>query len=211
MTIGFSPARGARGLGDVPYSVEVRRKLVHLCSLSIPVTVWYLPKGAATWILGMALAGSLVIDILRHVLPADTPWWRHLAALFRPREKGRLSGSSFILLAAFMLVFLFRREIAALSLTYVVVGDIAGALVGRRFGRHSLFDKTWEGSLAFFLACLIFSPLVPGLPFWVKLSAAAVAAIIEFLPIKLDDNLTVPLGTAGFLTLVVQLTTKNVQ
>ena len=189
-------------LPDIPYSAEVKRKLVHLCSLLIPIGIWFLPKTTAVWVLGIAFAISVVVDVLRHTLPVDIQWWRHLMALFRPKEKGKLSGSSYLLLAALLLVIFFSRGVTALSLTYMVVGDVASALVGRRFGRHSLFDKTWEGSIAFFLACLIFSPLVPNLPFWVKLSAAAVAAIIEFLPIKLDDNLTVPLGTAGFLTLI---------
>ena len=189
-------------LPDIPYSAEVRRKLIHLCSLSIPVAIWFLPWGTAVWALGTAFAGSVLVDGLRHFLPPNIRWWRHLVALFRPKEKGKLSGSSYLLLAALLLAILFNREVAALSLTYMVVGDVAGALVGRRFGRHPLFDKTWEGSIAFFLACLIFSPLVPGLPLWMKLSAAGLAAIIEFLPIKLDDNLTVPLGTAGFLTLL---------
>lgn len=189
-------------LPDIPYSAEVKRKLIHLCSLSIPIGIWFLPKTIAVWALGIAFAGSVLVDVLRHFLPPDIRCWRHLVVLFRPKEKGKLSGSSYLLLATLLLAILFNREIAALSLTYMVVGDVASALIGRRFGRHSLFDKTWEGSIAFFLACLIFSPLVPGLPFWVKLTAAAVAAIIEFLPIKLDDNLTVPLGTAGFLTLI---------
>lgn len=202
MNIGPSPAGG---LADIPYAAEVRRKLIHLCSLSIPVAVWFLPKATVVWVLGIAVAGSVLVDVLRHFLPPDIRWWCHLAGLFRSKEKGKLSGSSFLLLAAFLLAFFFNREVAALSLTYMVVGDVAGALVGRRFGRHPLFDKTWEGSIAFFIACLILSPFVPGLPFWMKLSAAAVAAIIEFLPIKLDDNLTVPLGTAGFLTLVTQV------
>ena len=199
MSIGPSPAEG---LTDIPYAAEVRRKLVHLCSLSIPIGIWFLPKITAAWVLGIAFVGSVVVDVLRHTLPADIRWWRHLVVLFRPKEKGKLSGSSFLLLAAFLLAAFFSREIVVLSLTYMVVGDVAGALVGRRFGRHPLFDKTWEGSIAFFLACLILSPFVPGLPFWAKLPAAALAAVIEFLPVKLDDNLTVPLGTAGFLTLL---------
>lgn len=193
------------GLTDISYSAEVKRKLVHLFSLSIPVTVWFLPKKSVIWVLGIAFTGSVVVDLLRHFLPPDARGWRHLTALFRPKEKGKLSGSSFLLLAAFLLAFFFSREVAVLSLTYMVVGDVAGALVGRRFGRHPLFDKSWEGSLAFFLACLIFSPFVPGLPFWAKLSAAAVATVVEFLPLKLDDNLTVPIGTAGFLILLSRI------
>ena len=198
------------GPSDISYSAEVRRKLVHLSSLWIPVAVWYLPGRTAFLVLGLVFLGSLALDLLRHFLPGDARGWRHLVALFRPREQGKLSGSSFLLLAASFLTLFFSRETAALSLIYIVVGDVAGALVGRRFGRHSLFDKTWEGSLAFFLACVLFSPLVPGLPFWVKLLAAALAAAIEVLPIKLDDNFTVPVGTACFLTLFTWVSTKNI-
>jgi dolichol kinase len=195
----------AGGLTDIPYSFEIRRKIIHLSSLWIPLAIWYLSKQVVALVLGLALLGSLAVDLLRSVVPANTRGWGHLLALFRPKEQGKLSGSSFLLLAAFLLALFFSRESAALSLVYIVVGDVAGALVGRRFGRHSLFDKTWEGSLAFFLACILFSPLVPGLPFWAKLSSAAVATIIEVLPLKLDDNLSVPLGTAGFITLILKI------
>ena len=195
---------------EISYSTEVKRKLVHLSSLWLPLAIWYLPNQVAALVLGIVLLGSLAVDLLRYVLPGNTRGWRHLAALFRPKEQGKLSGSSFLLLAAFFLALFFSREVAALSLIYIVVGDVASALMGRRFGRHPLFDKTWEGSAAFLLACVIFSLLVPGLPFWERLAAAAVAAILEVLPVKLDDNLTVPLGTACFLTLLTWLTAKSV-
>ncbi|MCI0406679.1 MAG: SEC59/DGK1/VTE5 family protein [candidate division Zixibacteria bacterium] len=198
-----SPSAG--GPANIPYGVEVRRKLVHLFSLSIPVGIWYLPETTAVLVLGMAFAGSVIVDGLRHFLPPNARGWRHLTVLFRPKERGKLSGSSFLLLAALILALFFHRETAALSLVFIVVGDVAGALVGRRFGRHPLFDKTWEGSLAFFLACIVFSPFVPGLPFWAKLSSAGVATVVEVLPLKLDDNLTVPLGAAGFLSLILKV------
>lgn len=188
---------------EISYSGEIRRKLVHLSSLAIPVVVWYFPRLAVLWILGGALTASVAVDALRHVLPLDARGWRHLAALFRPKERGTLSGSSFLLLAAWLLIFFFSRAVAVLVLTYVVVGDVAAALVGRRFGRHRIFGKSWEGTVAFFLGCLLSSPFIPGLPVWAKLGAAAVAALIELLPLKLDDNLTVPLATAGFLALVL--------
>jgi len=187
---------------DISYATEVRRKLIHLCSLSLPAVIWYFPKITAVWILGAGFFGSLVVDFLRHYIPKDAGWWCHLAGLFRPREKGRLSGSSYILLSALLGTVFFQREVATLSLVYVVVGDVAAALMGRRFGRHRLFDKSWEGSIAFFLACFAFFPVVPGLTFLAKFLAAILATILEVLPLKLDDNLTVPLGVGGFLALI---------
>lgn len=187
---------------DIPYSIEVKRKLIHLFSLSIPVGIWFFPRLTMAGILFVALAGSLAVDLARHFVTLQMKWWQEVVALFRPKEQGSLSGSTYILLSALLLVFFFQREIAALSMVYIVVGDIAGALIGRKFGKYRLFDKTWEGSLAFFLACFLASFFVPGISFPAKLAGAAVAAFVEALPFKLDDNLTVPLSAATVLTLL---------
>jgi dolichol kinase len=191
-----------QALPDIPYSVEVKRKLIHLFSLSIPFGIWFFPRITMAAILFIALAGSLALDLARHFVILQMKWWQEVAALFRPKEKGSLSGSTYILLSALLLTLFFHREIAALALAYIVVGDIAGALIGRKFGRRRLFGKTWEGSSAFFLACFLPSFFVPGLPWPAKLAGAAVAAMVEALPLKLDDNLTVPLATAGVLALL---------
>ncbi len=192
----------AQPITDIPYSVEVKRKLIHLFSLSIPVGIWFFPRLTMTAILFVALAGSLAVDLARHFVTLQMKWWQEVVALFRPREKGALSGSTYILLSALLLALLFQKQVAALALVYIVAGDIAGALVGRKFGRHRLFDKSWEGSLAFFLACFLASFFVPGISLPAKLAAAAVAAFVEALPLKLDDNLTVPLSAALVLTLL---------
>jgi dolichol kinase len=68
-------------------------------------------------------------------------------------------------------------------------------------GRHHYpFNpkKTIEGTLigftfAFFVLLLIVSPIS-------ALFAAIIAAIVELLPLRLDDNLAVPLITATILT-----------
>lgn len=187
---------------DIPYSVEVKRKLIHLLSLSIPVGIWFFPRITTAAVLFVALAGSLALDLARHFITLQMKWWQEVVVLFRPKERGGLSGSTYILFSALLLILFFAKEIAALAMVYIVVGDIAGALIGRKFGKHRLFDKTWEGSLAFFLACFLAAFFVPGISFPAKLAGAAVAAFVEVLPLKLDDNLTVPLSTALILTLL---------
>lgn len=187
---------------EIPYSVEVKRKLIHLSSLWIPLAIWFLPRKTVILILAVALVGSLALDLFRHFSSLQLKWWREVAALFRPKETGKLSGSSFLLLAAVLMVFFFPREIAVLSLLYLLVGDLAAALVGRKIGKHKIGTKSLEGSLAFLLAAAVVSFLVPNLPTANKLLAASVAAAVEILPLSLDDNLTVPIATGGFLLLI---------
>jgi dolichol kinase len=90
--------------------------------------------------------------------------------------------------------------IATASVIAFLIGDAFSTIGGIFFGRHHYpFNpqKTIEGTLigfsvAFFVLLLIVTPLFAFL-------VAFIAAIIELLPIRLDDNLAVPLITATIL------------
>ena len=81
----------------------------------------------------------------------------------------------------------------------MVVGDTVAALVGRRWGRIRLLDKSLEGSLGCFFACLIVGWVYPGTDVtWPMIVVGAfTATLFEFLPIPMDDNLRMSLS-AGF-------------
>jgi len=90
--------------------------------------------------------------------------------------------------------------IATASVIVFLIGDAFSTIGGIFFGQHHYpFNprKTLEGtligfSIAFFILLLIVSPLS-------ALLVTIIAAIIELLPIPLDDNLAVPLITATIL------------
>ncbi len=93
--------------------------------------------------------------------------------------------------------------IAAASVIVFLIGDAFSTIGGIFLGRHHYpFNpkKTIEGTLigftfAFFVLLLIVSPIS-------ALLAALIAAIVELLPLRLDDNLAVPLITATILTVL---------
>jgi dolichol kinase len=65
-----------------------------------------------------------------------------------------------------------------------------------------LLSKSLEGSLAFFISAVIvilIAPKVSRLPveYVIGIIAAALGAVVEALPIRIDDNLTIPLAV-GF-------------
>jgi dolichol kinase len=93
----------------------------------------------------------------------------------------------------------------------LAVADPLAAVVGIRWGRRRVAkNRTLEGSLAFFGSTLAIAAVVlaetstaPGL----SVAAAALtigfaAAVCELLPLRIDDNLTIPLFV-GFTTWVV--------
>jgi glycerol-3-phosphate acyltransferase PlsY len=66
-------------------------------------------------------------------------------------------------------------------------------VVGRAWGRARLFGKTLEGTAACLLSCAVIALLVPHLPLRAGWVGAGVAALVELLPIPVDDNLSIPI------------------
>jgi dolichol kinase len=86
-----------------------------------------------------------------------------------------------------------------------VFGDAAATLVGVKWGRIKLGQRSLEGSIAFFLICLIVGLgllRVLMLNLNIVLIGALAAALIELLPLPFDDNLTVPIFSALVMSLI---------
>ena len=88
-----------------------------------------------------------------------------------------------------IVTLLASREQIIASLLILGLGDAASTLVGRRSRKKLPYsrEKTWGGTLAFFVACL------PAVYFagWTALLVAAAAAFAESLESNIDDNLTI--------------------
>lgn len=182
---------------------ETARQSLHIAMGGFALLLRWLPW----WQAVILAAGALVFNVL--VLP------RIGHALYRPgdRERG-VHGIVFYPLAVLLLLVLFPRrpDIVASAWGILAAGDGLATLAGRALGGPRWpwnREKTLIGSAAFavggaaagvFLAwwcrpatdpspALIFALLAP-------IAAAIVAAFVETIPARLDDNLSVSL-TAG--------------
>ena len=106
---------------------------------------------------------------------------------------GKLTGASYVFIGAFISVIIFPKEIAILALLFTAIGDTAAALYGRKFGKIKIWTKTLEGSIVGLIACFTIALFFPQIPIIIKFSGAFAAMFIELLPIKIDDNLRIPL------------------
>ena len=123
-----------------------------------------------------------------------------------PTGKGlTINGAVWVLLSATLLTWLFPPSIAIASLSMFMIADAVAALVGRPFGRHhwGSSSKTIEGSLAFFVAALLCLRLIGHWSWLLCAAVAAFAMILEVLPIPVNDNIRVPVLTAGLLWFTV--------
>jgi uncharacterized protein (TIGR00297 family) len=126
---------------------------------------------------------------------------------------GFLPGVILCPISMLALALIFRHSLAVVAAAWALlaVGDSVAGAIGEVRGVSPLpFNpqKTWEGFGAFvifggvaaFLLMLWVSAAQPNLKtFLVCLFGALVGAIVESLPIRLDDNITVPLIGGGFV------------
>jgi dolichol kinase len=186
---------------------EARRKAIHLSFLVLPLELlfevlpWPRTRGQfRVLFLGLTVA-AIALDVLRiHERRVRTIFRRFFGELIRQHEALSLLGSTYLLLAALIAIEVFPQPIAAVALGFTVLGDATSALVGRAWGRHRIFSKSWEGAAGCLTACLLWAACVTtaaGLPWPVTIAGAVVATIVEVLPIPLDDNLGITLA-AGY-------------
>jgi dolichol kinase len=126
--------------------------------------------------------------------------------MVREKEQSSLTGSSYVLVAAFVSYLAFGKEIAILCVSFLAIGDVAAAVVGQRFGRTRLLGKAVEGDLACFFSCLAIGFILYYLGLDVILPTIAIgamgAAVGQAVQTPVDDNLTIPL-LAGLLMAVM--------
>lgn len=172
---------------------ELKRKAFHfLAGLVIPVGYEFLPEYWGRWILIFATAGVTSVDFLRLRHPFfKRLFLEYFAPLIRRHERSALTGASFLLISSLVCALVFDKPPAVAAISFLIVGDTMAAVVGQAWGRVKLFDKTLEGSLACFVSCSLCVLAVPHLPLWVGLTGAGTAAVVELLPIPVDDNLRI--------------------
>jgi glycerol-3-phosphate acyltransferase PlsY len=127
------------------------------------------------------------------------------SVVIKQREIKVFSSMSFFLLACFIILLIFEKEIAILTLFFLTFGDLAAKCFGILYGRKRIFEKTLEGLMAYFVACLLFGFLWSyflEISLLMILIGAFAAAIAEVLPIGIDDNFTVGIISASLMHLV---------
>ncbi len=197
----FSPSN----TDDISIIGEVFRKLIHLGAIAIPVGYYFLGYPIVMPILILALVFALILDYIRlfgHERSRDFVY-KYLGIMIRPCEKRDLVGATYILTGSILAIQLFDKPIAIAAISFIVVGDTAGAIIGRLWGRVRFRAKSLEGSVSFFLASVLVAIIVPGIPFWVMIIGAITATIVEAITLHIDDNLIVPISAGAIMQVVV--------
>lgn len=212
MTESSSPVEspGNRSMGHlehaatIEYKHELVRKAIHMCSLSIPVVYYFLSKELALTLLVPITLAFLVVDIARYYSPVVSRWFYNwFGWLLRRHELDgtmkRLSGATNVLLSACFCVLVFPKIITVNAFAILIVSDTTSALIGRRFGKQRFFNKSLEGSIAFFVSAMIVVLIAPkverlGMEYAIGVFASGIGAIVEATSRFIDDNISIPIS-----------------
>ncbi|MEM4272054.1 MAG: hypothetical protein QXH30_00525 [Candidatus Bilamarchaeaceae archaeon] len=173
---------------------ETQRQFVHVAlGVFLILLLFFLGKSKMLYFLsGMLFFGFLLINLVIRGYKVPVASW--FVETFERKDAPLPGYGSAWYVVGLLLSCLLIPDISFLAATIVILafGDASSTIFGRR-GKHSLPynpKKTLEGTSAFFLFSLT-GWLFIG---WKVFPLALAAAIVESLPIKIDDNLTIPLA-----------------
>ncbi len=180
------------------YRNEVYRKMIHFGSAVFPISYYYsLSREQMLWLLGGLSALFLIGELLRMNVGSFKRFFRLIfSAIVRDSEDHTITGATTVFIAGFLTVLIFERPVAIFAMLILSLADATAALIGRKWGNHSLFEKSVEGTMTFLIVALALAFLLPDLPRAGAVAAAGIATVAEVLPSPIDDNLIVPLSAA---------------
>jgi len=181
--------------------VEIQRKAVHLLGLAIPIGYALTSEETALIVILPLFLGFLFVDLLRLFHGWTASFFKKYiyGRVLREEEKSTLMGATYYLFSALLTILLFPKPIAIVSLFILILSDTCAALVGKGIGRIPVFQKTLEGSMAFFFSSVIIVWIYSQVDLVSGILGALGATVIELLPIPLDDNITIPFAAGAIM------------
>ncbi len=175
------------------------RKLYHLFGGLIIIAA-YIALGRERGLPALAALTAIAtaIDISRLVFPEFNDFmFRRLGAFIRESEKHTITGTPWYLMGMLGSFFLFSLPVAVCAIVFLACGDVSATVVGERCGTIKISGvKSLQGTIAFFIAALVCGYIAgsywQGLPVRVVAAGAFTAAAVEVLPLKINDNLSIP-------------------
>lgn len=192
---------------------EIVRKIFHFGALLYVAGFIYVPRKIYLLLLCVLFISTWLVEWSRLHSAGENHWTvRWFGALFREKERNKYSGFFWMLAGVLVTALLIEPQALAVTiLLYLIIGDTMAALVGKKIGGPTWpgRQKTWVGSLAFLVSCLVIGGFFLTPPydsgtglFWGALTATL--AEVGFIPI--DDNFIIPVACSVVLMLCYGLT-----
>ena len=186
---------------------EYQRKAIHLFNLIIPFSYWFIIPDQNKF--KIIIITFTALFILADYFRTKSKLIKKLFILFfdkmlREHElKGQFTGATWVMISASITILFFSKNIAIISLIFMSIGDTFAALIGKKYGKLKIYDKSLEGFLGGLIVCLLAAYYYDPLPFYISGVGALTAMLFETLPLPLDDNFRIPIGSAIIMTILL--------
>jgi dolichol kinase len=192
---------------------EIRRKLIHLTGLLVPLSILAFGKTITAILIALALLVALILEAGRLNGRISLPE-------VRDKEKNSVAGYIYYILGSLLTVIIFEPMIAVTSMLMLSLGDAVSGIVGSILERANVRDncasirlKPLPIVVSMFLVCLaigFLSSTITQLPFRVYFAGAVGATVADSLAVNaggrtLDDNLIIPLLSGFMMSLAFRL------
>ena len=191
------------------YWDEIQRKTIHLGSAAFPIVYWLTDnRTLMLQILIPLVVFAIVVESARQFSPVVEEFvQRWLGKIMRLEEKRLFTGATYVVISALIMIAFFPSKIAIATLLFMSISDAAASLIGIRFGKVRFLGKSLAGSSAFLVSALAIAAWIMPDRLVVGAVGAVVAMIAEALslrwgPIKIDDNLAIPLSSGTVMLLM---------
>ncbi|MDD0853408.1 SEC59/DGK1/VTE5 family protein [Halobacteriovorax sp. GB3] len=188
--------------------IHLPRRLFHLTMGVGSGTIYalFLTHNQAVYILGTCACLLYIFEQVRLNYPEYSGTLSRVTKYFlRAEEQLKESASIPFVMGLLLTILTFPKSVSLVAIYTLAISDPLSAIIGIKFGRTRIVPhKSLEGSLAFFLSCFciicfVYSPYLETKSWTLLFVAFAVSfsvSVFEMLPIKLDDNLTIPIFSA---------------
>ena len=186
---------------------ELLRKLIHLFSIIVPLAYFFYIKDKIlmTIILIILTLIALIVEYARRNQKNKIGYFfqKYIKSILRPNEKrGCFTGATWMLIGYTITVLTFENDVAVLALLFLSIGDSCAGIFGRIFPFGKVWNKSVLGSFVGLIICILFGFMInTALPFEVIFLGAFSGMFIEIIPLKIDDNLSIPI----FSGLIMQI------
>jgi dolichol kinase len=190
---------------------HIGRKLYHLIGGVVLLSLYYLiGRDQALLLYTVLFVTVLGLDSIRLVIPSMNRFiFKWFSSFIRRNEEHRLTGTAPYILGIGLALYFYETPVATAAICFLAVGDVAATTVGERYGKIKIGNKSLEGTTAFAVAaiCVGFLLMFVGVHLltWVIILGALVAAGIELVSLRVNDNLMIPIVSGGIMEFALRM------
>lgn len=199
----------SHGLSASRKDLQIPRRLFHMFNGSLAATAYliFFDHSQMIFFIG-AFASSLYITEQIRVNYPEASQKMLFVTKYIIRAEEALQESAVVpyAIAILLTIITFPKILAITAVYTLALADPMSALVGIKYGKRRIVKhKSLEGSAAFFVTTFMITFTLFGVAyddmmgkaFVVSLLLSITTTIFEMIPLRLDDNLTIPLFTAA--------------